>query len=857
MPRKILFLFFLPFLCVRAVAQAPVPVLQNPAAGANQNIVQLPDTTMHNPSSFSANNEAGIRYVVPSYNWIQSPSQPPSIPSGTSSVTVTLNPCPAGMLVLPNAQPFTRLYLAGTGTPEAVPVTATSCPLQGGGTGTVTITTQFSHSQGYTLGSASQGIQEAINAANSASTNFPNQLGKVVIPPGDYTALARISILGHKQEIQASGAVLTCTMADTCVFVGDNVNENFTFDVTIDGLAVRAGLSGGKQTAIEDNGQHTTLRNIGTRSSLNSGTFFSVIQIDDDQSAVIEKFDPSLARNWAHCGTDWCSVAIYGPGPFSTNAGVLWVKDSEISAQCLFNGIDNQDANALRVSDTVVQGYPQFGIRATGNNNNVAAILDNVHLEVGDCSNPLGTGIAGFISEGFFSVLHGTLPAGVLPQFGTGSTGNLYAYYVVVKSTVSGATTASAPYLAGYAFQSSSLPITVNWPQVGTTGTVTYDLLRQSVPNLGISTTAPYGTGSFAVAQGIQQSANCSNKVCSFMDQGNATTVYMVVSPSAYAPGLTFWPGSVVLTPPADSPISNGGEPRLFTDMAGQTGISVGGYVNSYGANAPTVFAQQCSGPSAWSSIWMSCPAGDSIYDNYAPVGALLLQVGAEADDANAGGLKGRLNLMAPSGLAAATHLITLGDSNPAKTLATPGHRPSNDAADTWIGLDVANGSASTFGLAFGAPVSISNYIANNGGGTQGPPLEVLTSTTKTFGNTIQIVSTLPTSAGPPFSVLSSKPVGTLTVSNHPTLQSCGATVTCSHSQVTLGQMVFGTLPLSSGSATLTGIAPAFTSATSFNCVANDTTNQTNGVNAVPQSGSRVLFTGAANDTISYQCVGN
>lgn len=29
--------------------------------------------------------------------------------------------------------------------------------------------------------------------------------------------------------------------------------------------------------------------------------------------------------NWAHCGADWCSVVIYGPGG-STNSGVLWVK---------------------------------------------------------------------------------------------------------------------------------------------------------------------------------------------------------------------------------------------------------------------------------------------------------------------------------------------------------------------------------------------------------------------------------------------------------------------------------------------------------------------------------------------------
>jgi hypothetical protein len=135
---------------------------------------------------------------------------------------------------------------------EAVTISSTTCPLQGGVTGNISFSSLNNHTAlAYTLGSASQGIQEAINAANITSLNITvPQLGKVIIPPGEYTALARISILGHKQEIQASGAVLTCTMADSCVFVGDSANPNATFDVTIDGLAVRAGLSGSQQTAI-------------------------------------------------------------------------------------------------------------------------------------------------------------------------------------------------------------------------------------------------------------------------------------------------------------------------------------------------------------------------------------------------------------------------------------------------------------------------------------------------------------------------------------------------------------------------------------------------------------------------------
>jgi len=319
-------IFAVLLLSVQAATQVSVPVVQNPAAGKNQNIVQLPDTTTQRPSSFSANNEAGIRYVVTSYNWMpQFPNV--ALTHGTQAM-LTLSPCPAGLVA-----PFTRIWIADGSKSEAVALSATNCALQGTDQDSITFTPANDHTAGqYALGSASQGIQEAINAANSVSTNFPNQFGRVVIAPNDYTALARISILGSKQYIDANGAVLTCTMADTCVFVGDSVLADSPWDVTIDGLAVRPGYTPGpsKFAAIEDNGQHTTLRGIGTRDNAGS-TFFTIIQIDDDQAAVIEKFDPSRTQGWAHCGTDWCSVAIYGPGPSGTNAGVIWVKDSNIS----------------------------------------------------------------------------------------------------------------------------------------------------------------------------------------------------------------------------------------------------------------------------------------------------------------------------------------------------------------------------------------------------------------------------------------------------------------------------------------------------------------------------------------------
>jgi hypothetical protein len=841
-------------LAIQAAPQNTKPVYQDPMA--NQSIVQ-PPTTMA-PTTFSANNEAGIVYAVPSYNW--TPQTPPGMLTGGVPNTVTLNPCPAGLLVLTGVAPFTQIWISGGGNSEAVVITSTSCPLQGGGSHTVNFVPVHSYANGYTVSSASQGIQEAINAATITPIGSSLQPGKVIVPPGSYTAKARISILGNKQYIDANGAVLICTLADTCLFVGEpggSGNANITTDVTIDGLSVQAGYAG-RYTAIEDDASHTILRGISTRNSSNGGTFSSVIQIDNDQSAVIEKFNPGSQNNWAHCGTDWCSVAIYGPGPFGTNAGVLWVKDSVIAAQCTFNGIDNQDANTLRVSDTIVEGYPQFGIRAVGSNNNVAATLDNVYMEVGACTNPLGLGIAGLISEGFTSVMHSTGPAGVLPNFGNSMTGqNLYAYYVVVKSSSIGT---SAPFLAGYAYAIPAMPIPVKWPQVGNSGTITYDLLRQTVPDLGGNTAAPYGTGNFAVAKGISASANCSNNVCSFVDAGGVATSYTVTAPSTYAPALTFWPGSVILTESADSVTNNGGEPRLYADIVGQsTGITLGGFVNSYGANVPTVFAHQCSGLSTWSSIWVSCPAGDSVSSNFSAVGALLLQSGGVMNGGHNANLKGRLNFLLPSGDMPATHLITLADSNPTKTLATPGHRPSNDANDTWIGLDNPQAGVSGFQLAFGAPTFISSYIGNIGDNTNF--LERLTASAKTFNIPVtanfQINSTLLTSSNlAPLTVKSAVPVDVLTVSNHPTIQYCGTGTTCQPAAGVNGQVVFGKITLSSSPQDMGGINPPFQHNT-YNCLGNDLTTPMNGVKVVPKNTNTVTFTGTVGDTISYQCVGS
>ena len=115
------------------------------------------------------------------FNWSQSPS---TSLATAGAKTVNLAACVAGVQA---AEPQYYVYIAGTGTAEAVLVTggtatATGLP------GTLQFTTVNAHPSGYTIGSASSGLQEALIVARFTPTNptGQSQSGKVVVPPGEY-----------------------------------------------------------------------------------------------------------------------------------------------------------------------------------------------------------------------------------------------------------------------------------------------------------------------------------------------------------------------------------------------------------------------------------------------------------------------------------------------------------------------------------------------------------------------------------------------------------------------------------------------------------------------------------------------
>ncbi len=659
-----------------------------------------------------------IKYAT-DFNWSQSPATDLSV---AGAMTVNLPVCPAGVT---GTEPWYYVYVSGTGTSEAVLVTGGTCS-GNGQAGTLQFTTANAHPAGYTIGSASSGLQEAVIGARYTPTNptGTSQAGKVVVPPGQLIAYARVSIRSSDMTVDFSGSIVECWMNDTCIFVGDPVSSTLFSDITLVSPRGRPTILNGTHPFIEDNSQKSRIFNVSTRVGLNGGTFSNYVQVDDDESFLLDGLDTSLGYG-TRCDATVCNPVVYAPGPFATGAGVGWLKNMNISLQCGGNGVDWQSGNTLRISDSVIQGYAQYGVRTGVRRGGYGSEkLDNVYEEVGSCSNPKGNiGQAGLIVQGSsVEVDGGEAPAGTIPTFAnTGTT--TYSYYIVPQNTGFGA---GNPLYAGQASTNGSGNISVTTPSIP--GATSYDLLRVPVPSNG-SELAPYGTGSYAVVTGVPAST-CINGVCTFTDTQAPLSNYTVAIPTYY-PLLDYWPGAMVLS-------SNGDSANPTTTAVAWVQRVRGNVVSVMGSAGPAIYSNTCSQAGNWTPIWMSCFSSIPL-QAFFQQGATLLASKTNADAGQLTNLKGRLNFCCVG--TAPGHIITLSDSNFQKTIATANNRPTNDLNDAFIGADEGDGGPSHVGISFGAPISLSNYIGNVGDGTNW--LERLTSGLKEFKTSVQMDSGL------------------------------------------------------------------------------------------------------------------
>src|SRR6202451_2096050 len=463
---------------------------------------------------------------------------------------------------------------------------------------------------------------------------------------------------------------------------------------------------------LEDAGNGLTVRDIYfDPPGWAAGNLNSWFVVDNDQSfGAQDIYASNNANGGLACSAGYCGQAFYAPGGVSgTPLGAI--RHVSLSLGCQGNGIKWLAGEGIEVTNTtVIQAFQQYGIAAGPLRGGFGqTVTDNLYEEIGGCTNPFMTaaGFSSFAAQNMAGIEQlgggtvqvknisgGTSPGvgGNEPQFAVGGSTNFYEYWAVICD----GSNCSMPMRFGQAAPANSTPYNIGWPRYAsqTGSTVTYWILRGGGPGAGLGFVAPYGTGNWSLTStAIPQ---CSSYICTMSDS-TATTLqsYTVTTNPALAPNVWNWPGGVVL----------GGGAILYSD----SGLPVSGIsavVTTLGV-APSVYAQRADSTSP--GVYVSALA------SAAGFGATLLQDGYQSPSA---GLKGRLNFaVTPLNAVSSTHVITLNDSNPAKTIADPNHRPAADANDVYIGMDQGSQNPSLAQLSFGAPAAISNYIGNVGDG--------------------------------------------------------------------------------------------------------------------------------------------
>ena len=789
----------------------------------------------------------GITYATTTLNWTQTTS---SALTGGSPGTVVLAPCPTGVDYTSGAG--YQVYITDGASSEAVAVTGGS---RGSGNCSITFTPFFSHTS-YTIGSASSGIQETINAACGTSGVHPywNSQCNVTIPangpyPGsgslwslnNYNVYGTIFFHSNQSVLTGRGVSVNCLGRGPCLQVGDQISTLHYQNNTIQGLAFRtptnnsanpayngcaitqtsatgttatittasacgfrpgdmvtiqftdnakywgdaivATASGTTFTfskhfvttataqstpgvvalaydAILDNAQNTHFQDILYDNTGEAGSFNNFFDFWDDENALVEHFNNNginLTRN-----VNWTGAFLYSGGnpigpasnPTQQWAPVITLRDSSITAQ-LSNGVTVDNSNGLYVENTVIQASGPWQVKSSNIRGNYqGAYLKNIYSESnpslnpscspGPCYSPFaGTGTAGLIAgitsgAGNFEISGGSSLSGGFASGGSGAAP--YSYFIVANdwtgaSCGSGTHTQTSPMQVLNWSSTGSDSIPVHWPRVANQlDSICYDVIRMTTPS-GVGAIFPYAGGCLGgsggtcgyVALGLTQATACDGSlVCTYTDNGPSSTSAYTVQQGNYRGQLNFWPGALVSVN------------RTVTTTVEQ-GPEVGVGLNG----GPIQVVHQCSSygqasPGGYTACLSSLTTANNSVKNQT---ATILTDGGETG----GGMtltKGRLNFsVSPFATIAPHHIITLIDSQPALTQATSVYRPPANANDVWIGTDVPSGGVGlTLGqLAFGAPVSITNYIAHTGDGITANWLERLTSTQKTFKVPVRI----------------------------------------------------------------------------------------------------------------------
>jgi hypothetical protein len=472
----------------------------------------------------------------------------------------------------------------------------------------------------------------------------------------------------------------------TWMRTGSILNSTLTVNATIIGARVQPAVDKGRWAAISVNANKTRILNLSSQYGYapkgDVYTFGALVEVDDDQAFLLDGLDTSTGLGTIRCDSEFCGSYITAPGPFNVGSAVGWLKNMNLSAQCDGNGVDWQSGNTLHISDSVIQGYNQFGVRYSMKSGGYGGLMmDGVYMEYGSgCSNPLYVSVfppaspdtssaAGIIVQGRSNFTNPTLsyrggegPAGSVPMFtgsGTGGT-TIYNYYVVAYNDHDNSY--SMPILFGQARPTGASKFKIAWPDMPDARS--FDILRVGGPG-GAFTVAPYGSGPYAVATGLIRSRVCSNGLCVSEDTQEKPVNYTVQASAlgkVWVPFANLWPGALVLEPTANGPMFATDQPTYYTDLLPYTSI-----VSFSGGTFPQIYALHCGNPGAG----QSSPSWPTCLNSYYSQSSLRYMGGIQS-----GGnpfsqfVKGKLNVGYNSAISGPLHLITLFDSNPDKSSA-------------------------------------------------------------------------------------------------------------------------------------------------------------------------------------------
>lgn len=261
----------------------------------------------------------GITYVTTADNWEQTISPPLT---GGREATVTLTPCPTGIDTTSGVG--YQVLLSGGRNSEAVNVESGSCR-SGSSSGTITFVPYFSYPPKSTVGSASSGIQETLNAACGVDPIWwrDKQCNVTVAAngPGDpihilhtYSVPGTIFFHSNQSVLDGYGVSLDCTGRRACIQVGNLTNSNKFAANTVRGFAFRAPINRSAIPAYAGTNIASTVRTtqvvtITTASphGFRPGDMITILFTDDRAywgDAVVTAVPSPTTFQYAHSGGD-------------------------------------------------------------------------------------------------------------------------------------------------------------------------------------------------------------------------------------------------------------------------------------------------------------------------------------------------------------------------------------------------------------------------------------------------------------------------------------------------------------------------------------------------------------------------